>query len=226
VFEKNKHKKKYEACVTAGIKLIQFFSDEWLKKREICESIIKNSLGRNELKLNARDCEVVQIDTPTAQKFLNETHIAGYTRSKHKFGLVHKKLGLVGIATTRMPIQKKWGKLLELSRMSFKSGVTVRGGASKLLDAVKKQSKLDGHEGVLSYADLRFGSGGVYEKCGFKFMGSSNVNYWYTDGHQRFDRFMYRAQPGKPEKEVAAEAGVRTVWGAGNSIFVWVPLTQ
>lgn len=220
-FEKNRHKNKYERCIESGIKLIQIFSDEWNSKREICESIIKNALGKNDIKLNARDCVVKEIDTATAKEFLEKTHISGYTRSRHKFGLFHKSKGLVGVVTTRLPIQKKWGNVLELARMSFLQGVTIRGGASKLLEQIKKQSERDGYEGVLTYADLRFGSGNVYEKCDMKFMGVTNVNYWYTDGHQRFDRFLYRAQPGKSEKDVAALAGVRPIWGSGNNVFLW-----
>jgi len=220
-FDKRRHRKKYEACAAAGIKLIQIFSDEWRDKEDICKSIIKNALGKNDVKLNARDCVVEDVDVTTAQKFLNDTHISGYTRCKHKFGLFHKTHGLVGIATTRTPIQGRWGRLSELARMSFASGVSVRGGASKLLEKVKSQAVVEGFEGVLSYADLRFGNGAVYEKCGLKYIGESTINYWYTDGHKRFDRFAFKAQPGKSEKLVADEAGVRAVWGSGNKIYAW-----
>lgn len=221
IFDKGKHRKKYEMCSKMGIKLIQFFSDEWIQKGDICRSIVKNALGVNELKLNARDCLVEEIDSNTAKSFLDKTHISGYTRSRHKFGLIHKEHGLVGIATTRIPIQKKWGKLLELARMSFSSGVSVRGGASKLLKRVKQSAVDEGFDGVLSYADLRFGEGEVYKNCGFILVGESSINYWYTDGHERHDRFKFRAQPGKSEVEVAKSEGVRTVWGAGNKIYVW-----
>lgn len=222
-FDKGRHRRKYEMCRDRGIKLLQVFSDEWIFKRDICKSIIRNALGLNELKLNARDCRVVDISTEEAKAFLEKTHISGYTRSKRKFGLIHREMGLVGVATTRTPIQTKWGHLNELARMSFSSGVTVRGGASKLLARVKLQSLSDNFEGLLSYADLRFGSGRVYEKCGLTPVGESSINYWYTDGHQRLDRFAFRAQKGKSEAEVARDAGVRQVWGPGNGVFIWRP---
>lgn len=219
-FDKNKHRKKYEACRDLGIKLIQIFSDEWIKKNDICRSIIKNALHKSDFKLNARDCTLVDLTTKQAQEFLNSTHISGYTRSRHKIGLLHKEMGLVGVATTRTPIQTKWGHLSELSRMSFSQNTSVRGGASKLLTAVKQCAKNDGFSGVLSYADLRFGDGGVYEKCGFLLAGETPINYWYTDGHSRMDRFAFRAQEEKSETAVALSAGVRQVWGAGNKIFI------
>lgn len=222
-FDKRKHRKKYESATSSKIKLIQIFSDEWIKKKDICKSIIRNALGKNSVKLNARDCSLVDLSKETAEEFLERTHISGYTRCKHRIGLFHKIHGLVGIATTRTPIQKRWGNICELARMSFSENITVRGGASKLLSRVKELAIHDGFEGVLSYADLRFGSGSVYEKCGFKLEGESTINYWYTDGHSRFDRFSFRAQPGKPENEVAKEEGVKPVWGAGNKIFIWRP---
>lgn len=221
VFDKGKHRKKYELAIKSNVRLLQIFSDEWLEKNDICRSIIRNALGKNETKLNARDCVIVELDKNAAAAFLEKTHISGYTRCRHRVGLFHKVYGLVGIATTRTPIQKKWGNLCELARMSFLENITVRGGASKLLSRVKELAVHDGFTGVLSYADLRFGSGSVYEKCGFKLEGESTVNYWYTDGHHRFDRFRYRAQDGKTEKDVALEAGVRTVWGCGNRIYIY-----
>lgn len=105
--------------------------------------------------------------------------------------------------------------------MAFLPGVTVRGGASKLFTHVKRLALEDGFEGVMSYADLRFGNGGVYSKCGMEEMEESKLNYWYTDGHSRFDRFVFRARPGKSEEDVSREEGVMRVWGAGNKIFVW-----
>lgn len=222
-FDKGKHRKKYELCSAAGVRLIQIFSDEWMQRGDICRSIIRNALGSNQIKLNARDCQVKELDVTVAKEFLNRTHISGYTRCRHKFGLFHHEYGLVGIATTRTPIQEKWGRLLELARMSFAPNISVRGGASKLLKSVKDAALKCDFEGVLSYADLRFGEGEVYSRCGFSFVGESSINYWYTDGHERLDRFTFRAQPGKSEVEVAKSEGVRAVWGSGNKVYVWRP---
>lgn len=221
IFDKKRHRAKYEECRSRGIRLIQFFSDEWSLKKDICKSIVKNALGKNELTLNGRDCSVVEIETAAAKHFLDSSHISGYTRSRHKLGLVHKKLGLVGVATTRTPIQTKWGHVSELARMAFLPGVSVRGGASKLFARVKQHAIDDGFEGVMSYADLRFGTGGVYAKCGMEEMEESKLNYWYTDGHDRFDRFVFRARPGQSEEDVSRAEGVMRVWGAGNKVFVW-----
>jgi len=56
-------------------------------------------------------------------------------------------------------------------------------------------------------------------KCGFEQVNDSKINYWYSDGSQRLDRFLFRAQGGMSEKDVAKSAGVRIIHGAGNLVF-------
>jgi hypothetical protein len=60
----------------------------------------------------------------------------------------------------------------------------------------------------------------VYEATGFKLVKeNTGINYWYTDGTVRYNRFKFRAQPGKTEREVAEENSVYRVYGCGNSLY-------
>lgn len=219
-FEKKRHRQKYEVCRDAGIRLIQFFSDEWRDHTDTCKSMLRNALGCSTNKLHARDCTVVALSRQDSRTFVAAHHISGAANATHHFGLIHKTQGLVGVATTRTPIQKKYGHVAELARMCFAHDTSVRGGASKLLKRVVDVVKADGFAGLMSYAELRYGEGGVYDKCGFTLVAETLNNYAYTDGFQRFNRFKYRAQPGKSEKEVIAAAGVRAVWGSGNKVYL------
>lgn len=220
VFDKQRHREKYLACKEKGIKLIQIFSDEWINKQGICKSIIANALGMNKLKLNARDCIVRQSSSKETRPFLDAHHISGGTNATYHYVLEHPIHKIVGVATVRKPIQKKWGKnLFELARMAYADSCTVRGGASKLLSTICKDISCNS-EGLLSYADLRFGEGRVYERCGLSRVGESQINYWYTDGQNRFDRFKYRAQNGVSEKEVAKLNNVKPVYGCGNAVYL------
>lgn len=218
-FDKNRHRDKYLAATAKGVKLMQIFSDEWINKNDVCRSMIVNSLGLS-TKLNGRDCVVKEIPQPQSKEFLNDNHVSGATRAKKHFGLIHKTKGLVSVATVRVPIQKKWGNVAELARMATLKEHTVRGGASKLMSKILEWSEQNGYEGLLSYADLRFGDGKVYEKCGLELVGTTKNSYWYTDGCSRIDRFVYRAQPGKPEQQVAEENNVKAVYGCGNNVYL------
>lgn len=228
-FDKATHRNKFKRCNEAGIKLIQLFGDEWENKQDICRSIIKNALSANENKLNARDCEVKEIDQLTSRQFLEQSHISGATRATVHYGLTHPQHGLVGVTTIRQTRQarkdgaKKWGDVYEVARMAFSPGTSVRGGASKMMSVIKQRVIDDKRAGLLSYADLRFGAGRVYESCGFSYKGTTRCNYWYTDGHQRFDRNMFMADKmnNLSENEVAFREGVRAVWGCGNAIYLW-----
>lgn len=216
-----KHRDKYLACKKLGIRLIQIFSDEWLDNRAACESVIRHAIGgATVIKLNARDCAVQEVDSKTAKSFFDACHMAGSTNSTRRFALNHKLHGTVGMVSVRRPIQKKHGgNLVELARMAFTPGFAIRGGASKMLSAIRKSHA--SYDGLLSYAELRYGEGETYSKCGFKRLPDTTNNYWYTDGTARFNRFKFRAQPGKSEKDVARDAGVRAVYGCGNGVYLW-----
>lgn len=221
--DKRRYVQKSQTCAAFGVRLLQFFSDEWSTRRSVCQSMIVNALGRNELRLNARDCSLVDVSVTDARAFQDATHVAGHVRSTHRLGLCHPKHGLVALMSLRRPIQKKWGDVLEIARMSFASGTTVRGAASRLAAASLAKALSEGREGLLSYADLRFGTGAAYERCGFELVTTTTMNYWYTDGVRRMDRFRFRAQQGLSEKEYAALHGVRPVYGAGNAVYLKKP---
>lgn len=215
---------KLLAARAANVKYVQFFSDEWNNKPAIVKSVVANACGATPIKLNARDCMIELVTSKETKPFLTEAHIQGGTRASDHLVMKHPDHGIIGSVTVRTPIQKKHGKVCELARVAFRPGFSVRGGTSKMTSYVRENIVLQkGFDGVLSYADLRFGSGSVYEQAGFSLVGETPVNYYYTNGAVRFDRFKYRAQPGKSEKLVVQDAGVRPVWGAGHRIFLWKP---
>lgn len=217
-FDKVRQRERFLACRAAGIKLIQIFSDEWRDKEPIVMSVLANALKKNEHKLSARDCDVEVVTVKESKPFLQRCHVNGSTNASLHYVLRHRwTKEIVACATVRRPIQKKHGAdILELARMAFELNTSVRGGASKLLNKITSDIK----KPLLSYAELRFGDGGVYTMCGFEPKKEALNNYWYTDGVRRFDRFRFRAQPGKTEKQVAEENNVRPVYGAGNNVFL------
>lgn len=220
VFDKRRARLKHLAAVAADVKLLQVFSDEWANRNDVMKSVVGNALHANPTRLDARDCTVAIVTAAQTRPFLDRCHVSGSTRASLHYVLVHKTQGTVGAATVRRPIQKRHGaNMFELARMAFELSTTVRGGASKLLARIERDVR-DTCDGLLSYAELRFGDGGVYERCGFTRADDSATNYWYTQGLTRMDRFRFRAQPGKPEKQVADENNVRPVYGSGNAVYV------
>ncbi|MDP3987430.1 MAG: hypothetical protein Q8P81_04365 [Nanoarchaeota archaeon] len=217
---KEYHFEKSRIAREKGIKLFHIFSDEWKQKQEIVKSMIRNALGLSSTKVNARECECEVVEKRDARIFFDRTHITGDTQSTIVFAL--KKDGkIVSALSLRKPIKKKYEKTIEIARFSNELNTIVNGGFGKLLSCANKWASKSDYQHIISYADLRFGKGNVYEKNGFKNEGTTDINYWYTDGETRFPRQKFRAnlEEGKTEKMVAEENNVYKVYGSGHYIF-------
>ena len=218
-YTKTMHREKYDSCKEKGIRLVQFFSDEWRDHRDVCQSMISNRLGKNSMRIGARECELRELAVEERRVFFETSHIAGDTRSSICFGLV-KGGEVISAMSFRIPIQKKHGNVCEIARFATKLFTQCPGNAGRLLKAGKAWAQSKGFEGIMTYADLRFGEGKAYEKAGFSYVGDSGLSYFYTDGKNRFDRFKYRAQDSLTEKDYAVKMSVRPVWACGNAVYV------
>jgi len=128
---KNYHKEKQQWCEDQGITLITIFEHEWLCKREILESMIKNRLGISK-RIYARKTKVKVIDSYDAKKFHAENHINGYVNSSLNYGLFFDNDLLMVLSLARSRFDKKYSH--EITRLSTKKGYAVVGGFSKLLN--------------------------------------------------------------------------------------------
>jgi len=67
-----------------GIRVIHIWEHEWKYKQEQTKSFLLSALGKNEYRLNARECIIVWSDSKEeikkAHDLLDSTHIQGYTK--------------------------------------------------------------------------------------------------------------------------------------------------
>ena len=222
--DKHYHNKKRDLCDKNGIRLIQVFEDEWNVKPDIVKSIITNALNIVEIRLFARKCIIKEIDVSTARSFIDTYHISGYHACSIKYGLYYDD-ELVSVMTFSKNNHSRKGKGWEIDRYCSKSGLQVVGGASKLFKHFIRKVQ---PSSVVSYADLRYGNGGVYEKIGFKFEKDTAPNYWYFKDHlQRHHRFTLRKgavdgdDTNKTEWENRIEQGWNRIWDCGSRKYVW-----
>lgn len=220
--DKRYHLEKYLSAKKAGIRLIQVFGDEWEQRKDVVSSVVLGALGYSEKRVDARKCEVLWLSDLNKNEFVEffeKNHISGNVRFFDAVGLWFDG-ALVQAVSFRRPFVKKYGDVIEIARSCSLLLSRVRGGFSKLMSAATKKYR---NETFLTYADLRFGDGKVYEKCGFEQVGTTPPDYSYTDFQNRFNRFQFRAQNGKTEKQVAEEAGVVKIFGVGSKIFLLRP---
>lgn len=200
-----------------NIKRVVFFLDELIDNPHLLLSMISARINTLGSRIYARKCSVEQVDGSVARKFFSENHISGHVKSEAYIGLTYLDT-MVAMISIRKPYTSKYDNHIEIARFATKVGTSVVGGFSRLLKATKSlyQGKV-GH--ILSYCDLRYGSGGVYDKSGFIEIGRTKPDYCYTDGVHRYHRFKYRADSGTSEREIAASAGVFRMYGAGSKIY-------
>lgn len=156
--DKEYHLNKTIDCLAKGVQLFHIFEFEDI---EIWKSMINNKLGLNK-KIYARKCIIKEIDHTTAKVFCEQNHLQGYVSSSIRLGLFYEDK-LVQVMTFGKPrFNKNYD--YELLRLCSLKGVNVVGGASKLFKHFLRNHK----SSIISYADLRYSSGKIYDILGFK----------------------------------------------------------
>lgn len=170
--EKDYHLNKTIECEKAGIRLIHIFSDEWLNKRPIIESIIKSALGIYERKIGARQCEVKDVVAEDSKIFLEENHLQGYAPASIRKGLYYKDelVSILTISKPRFNREYDW----EIVRFCNKLNMQVIGGFEKLF----KRSEIKGN--VVTYSDRSKFTGNLYKKS-FMELAPTQSNYYYVN---------------------------------------------
>lgn len=228
------HLHKWKETQKLGIQLVQIFSDEWGARKEQIKNRIRALLGLNDkydarklnLELNRRD-ECIQ--------FLNDNHLQGSGRAEEYYALVDKDriLAVASFAHSRTGSMTRSNNKDEWEVVRYASLGRVRGGFSKLF---KHFLKNHNPEKVISYCDLRYGNGKVYEKSGFALDSISEPDYWWVPKDKNVRVARYRTQkhklsqfkdlahtysPDKSEKQICEDAGWRKIFGVGNQKWVY-----
>jgi hypothetical protein len=224
----NYHLDKYNYSNNNGIKLINIWEDDWNFKREICESVILNRIGKSD-KLWARKTTIKMVSYNDSRKFLDSNHLQGDCKSSVRIGLYYnnKLVSLMTFSKLRISVGGKHKEnFWELTRFCNILNISVVGGASKLLNFfIKEYNPIEIH----SYSDNMISDGKLYEKLNFKLSHTSKPSYWYVINNIRQHRFNWTKDKlvkmgydkNKFEHEIMEEMGYLRVWSAGNKKWVW-----
>lgn len=182
--DKNYHKSKLDACDKADYKLLTIFEDEWVTNKEVVKRMILNKLNKSsDLKVNARSTVVIPVDKSTRNIFMTQNHIQGDGPGSITYGLMHNA-ALVAVMTFI-----KTDDTLTLNR--YATSCLVRGGFTKLLSHAQKRNP--GYT-IVTFADMRWGSGELYKSVGFVCVKVLGPQYCYVVNKKRVHRSQFRRQ--------------------------------
>lgn len=225
--DKQYHFNKTQLCNSRGIRLLHILDYEWNTMQEVVKSRLSGILQCNK-KIYARECTVIQLAAASATEFFNQTHIQKSCSHKIAYGLISKEGELVAAMSFGRSRFNK-GIAWELLRFSNALFTNVVGGASKLFTHfIRTHSP----ESIISYCDVRWNTGTVYERLGFIKTTTTSPNYWYTYKYTTLENRMHYQKhklskkiaefnPALTEWENMAAAGYDRFWDCGNAVFIW-----
>ena len=179
------HKNKLDKCNNKGIRLITIFEDEWIHSSELVKQKIASILGKDTRpRLFARKCKIIDVDNKTKSQFFNQYHIQGDGPGSINIGLEYNNELVACMAFIKQP-----NNVMNLNR--YATSKQVVGGFSKLLSYFKKNQEWNQ---IISFADLRWSTGNMYEVNGFHLEKTLPVDYYYVNftNMTRIHKFNFR----------------------------------
>lgn len=223
--KQNYHKDKMIMCKEAGYRLITIFESDDMSK---VKALLLKLLGKT-TKIGARKTQIKTLSSKDAMIFHKEHHLHSAVGARFHYGLMYNEQIVMVASFGKNRFSSKYE--YECTRITSHSDYTVVGGVSKL---IKHFIKTQSPKSIITFADLRFGDGKVYEKCGFDFVEFTAPNYWYSKKYssELFSRVKFQKHKlfdileifdtSKTEFENMIDNDWDRIWDCGNAKFVWV----
>ena len=220
------HADKLRMCVNNDVELITIFEDEWINKREMVEAKLKSLLGVDDRpSIYARKCSIDTVDKVVKKDFYDNNHIQGSTNTSIDVGLYYENNVVACMSFT-----KRDNSSFELVR--YATSCKVVGGFSKLL---KNFLKTCNPTELISFADLRWSTGNLYNKTGWKLDKIIPPDYSYIFGQTRSHKFNFRHTTGLKhlpnydstlsESENMLNHDIHKIYDCGKMRFVYLSLS-
>lgn len=210
---KEYHLNKTIKAKECGVRLLHYTDLEVHDKFDVIMSMITSRLGMSK-RVFARKCKVKVISNKDAKKFCEDNHLHGYSSSSLSVGLFYDDI-LVMVTTfgkSRFDKSHDW----EIVRSCSLKGCVIVGGLSKTLSFFRNNNA----GSIISYCDLRHGSGSSYSAVGFIETKVTSPGYVWVRGNDVRSR--YKCQPkriGGPERETMQQLGFSRMWDCGHAVY-------
>jgi len=220
--DKHYHATKLLDANKAGYRLLTIFEDEILLNEDLVIKKILHVLGiSNAHKIYGRNSNIItNINYYKRKTFFDKNHIQGNGRGTKNIGLEDCDGNLVALA-----LFEETKSVYNLSR--YATNCSVVGGFSKIIKAFTKEHS---NKSLITYADLRWSDGKLYNDTEWKLIGQVPPTYFYSSGkNKRKHKFGYRHKnlknkiknynPKLTERENCDNAGLYRIWDCGKLKF-------
>ena len=220
------HKDKFTKCNEKGYRLITIFEDELINKENIVCDRLQYILKNKKIYIGARKTVIKNITDEQSKNFINEYHIQGNCGASIKLGAFYND-ELVSVMTFGKTRVALGSNTESYELMRFCSKYNIPGIASKLFSYYIKNYNPDE---VLTYCDLRWGTGNIYKILGFKEQAITKPNYWYfKDRTRRFHRYNFNKHSlikkgfdkNLTEFKIMENEGWHRIYDCGNKKFIF-----
>lgn len=213
------HYDKYSRCLGKGYRLLTIFEDEWVEKRQLIETKILHIIGHNKKdRVYARKCSIRHVTSEEKKRFFDTYHIQGDGPSSINIGLFFNDtpVAIMGFIRNK--------KYFNLNR--YATSVNVVGGFSKLLKYFEREFN---QPKIVTFADLRWSEGELYENNNFILTKTLPPDYFYCKGQKRYHKFNFRHSrlknkipnydPRLSERENMERTDYNKIWDCGKKRY-------
>ena len=219
---KNYHQWKFLKCKELGIHLIQIWEFDWNQNEDLIKNKIKNILGIYDKTIFARKCIVQEISSKICNEFLTKTHIQGPDKSKIRLGLFHND-ELISVMTFSKP---RFNKKYDYELIRFSTKYHIPGAGGKLLTHFIRHYNPNN---IITYADISYSNGNLYNKLGFKFCKITTPSYFYIKNNIKYNRITFQKHKlskllsnfniNLTEEQNMINNGYLKIYDCGNYVF-------
>ena len=221
LLDSNYHQDKFEICKNQNIKLLMISDYEWANYKSLILNMIKHRLGIIRERIHTRKCTIKQITVSNARVFLNINHLHGFVNSSSYIGLFHQD-ELVSVCSFSIKNRFNNKNEIEITRLAF--SYVVPGALGKFLKYIQTfYPALD----IITYADLRYGTGDIYRNNGFIMERCTKPGYWYIVNNKIYHRLSWTKkklinmgyEKTLTEQEIMKQMGALKIYDCGHYVY-------